>query len=246
MNARGGTESGEALMNPSVPRSLLELAFTEAVEGIEGLEGAEGVKGGAPDDEITTRLLDAAYEQFCRMGIKRSTMADVARLAGLSRITVYRRFASKEALVEQVVRREFRRYFDQFIVEIKDAGSVADRVVLGFVSSLRAIRSNPLIGGLLTVEPDAVVPSMTTDGGRTLAGVRQFVAGRLRQEQRAGNLSGEVDVDVVAEMMVRVSTSFLVVPSQIIDLDDEGQLRALARQFLVPMLSPPDQAPDHP
>ncbi|MWA09388.1 TetR/AcrR family transcriptional regulator [Streptomyces sp. BA2] len=249
MNARGRTESGEALMNPTVPRSLLELAFTEAVEGIEGLEAVEG-RGGAegltPDDEVTTRLLDAAYEQFCRMGIKRSTMADVARLAGLSRITVYRRFASKEALVEQVVRREFRRYFDQFIVEIKDAGSVADRVVLGFVSSLRAIRSHPLIGGLLAVEPDAVVPSMTSDGGRTLAVVRQFVAGRLRQEQRAGNVSGEVDVDLVAEMMVRVSTSFLVVPSQLIDLDDEDQLRALARQFLVPMLSPPVQAPDHP
>lgn len=215
-------------MDPSVPHSLLELAFTQAVEGGEG------------DDEITTRLLDAAYEQFCRMGIKRSTMADVARLAGLSRITLYRRFASKEALVEQVVRREFRRYFDRFIVETRDARTVADRVVLGFVSSLRAIRSNPLVGGLLAAEPDAVVPSMTSDGGRTLAAVRQFLAGRLRREQRAGNVSGEVDVDVVAEMMVRVCTSFLLIPSQVIDLDDDARMRAVARQFLVPMLSPPD------
>ncbi|MFG2653523.1 TetR/AcrR family transcriptional regulator [Streptomyces sp. NPDC048436] len=239
MNARGSTESGEVLMNPSVPQSLLELAFTEAVEGHEGVGGIRGVE---QDDEITTRLLDAAYGLFCRMGIKRATMADVARLAGLSRITVYRRFASKEALVEQVVRREFRRYFDRFIIEIKDAGTVADRVVLGFVSSMRAIRANPLIGGLLAAEPDAVAPSMTSDGGRTLAAVRQFLAGRLRQEQRAGNVSGEVDVDLVAEMMVRVSTSFLVIPSQVIDLDDEEQVRRVARQFLVPMLSPPGSA----
>ncbi|MFI8306346.1 TetR/AcrR family transcriptional regulator [Streptomyces sp. NPDC085927] len=216
-----------ALMGPSGSPSVLEIAFTEAAEGA------------ARDDEVTRRLLDAAYEQFCRMGIKRSTMTDVARAAGVSRITVYRRFATKDQLVEQVVRREFRRYFDQFIVDIQDAGTVADRVVLGFVSSLRAIRDNRLIGGLMAAEPDAVVPSMTADEGRTLAVVQQFVASRLRQEQRAGNVAGEVDVSLVAEMMVRVSASFLVIPSHVIDLDDEERVRAVARQFLVPMLGPP-------
>ena len=53
-----------------------------------------------------------------------------------------------------MVRREFRRYFDQFLVDIEQAETVADRVVLGFVSSLRAIRRNPLIGGLIAAEPD--------------------------------------------------------------------------------------------
>ncbi|MFH8800989.1 TetR/AcrR family transcriptional regulator [Streptomyces sp. NPDC017936] len=154
----------------------------------------------------------------------------------MSRITVHRRFATKEVLVEQVVRREFRRYFDRFAVEIQDAGTVADRVVLGFVSSSRALRHNRLIGGLATVEPDAAVPSMTGDGGRTLFVVQQFVADRLRQEQRAGHVAAEVDVDVVAEMTVRVPASFLVVPSRV---DDDERMRAVARRFLVPMLGPP-------
>ena len=96
--------------------------------------------------------------------------------------------------------------------------------MLGFVSSLRAFRRNPLIGGLMAADPDALVPSTIGDGGRTLAAVRAFVAGQLRREQDAGNVAGDVDVDVVAELMVRVCSSFLVIPSHIIDLDDEEQL----------------------
>ncbi|MDJ1132132.1 TetR/AcrR family transcriptional regulator [Streptomyces iconiensis] len=216
--------------------SVLERAYAEAAEAAETTERADD------SDEITTRVLDAAFEQFCRMGMRRSTMEDVARRAGVSRITVYRRFTSKDALVEQVVQREFRRYFDQFSVDVQSAETVADRVVLGFVSSLRVIRGNPLIGGLMAAEPDAVVPSMTGDEGRTLAVVRQFVAGRLRREQQAGNVARDVDVEVVAEMMVRISASFLVIPSQVIDIDDEEQVREVARRFLVPMLEPPRPA----
>ncbi|XVQ16131.1 TetR/AcrR family transcriptional regulator [Spirillospora sp. CA-255316] len=218
-------------MATSGPESLLERAYTDAVERVDDV------------DETRLRVLDAAYEQFCRMGIQRSTMEDVAKRAGVSRITVYRRFATKDALVEHVVRREFRRYFDRFLIDIEQAETAADRVVMGFVSSLRAIRGNPLIGGLIATEPDLLVSSMISDGGRTLATVREFVAGQLRQEQRAGNVSSDLDTDFVAEMMVRVSASFLAIPSHLIDLDDDEQLAAVARRFLVPMLEP-EASPD--
>ncbi|MFI6798761.1 TetR/AcrR family transcriptional regulator [Streptosporangium canum] len=214
------------LMAPANSESLLERAYIDAVEQVDDT------------DELRARILDAAYEQFCRMGIRRSTMEDVARRAGVSRITVYRRFATKDALVEHVVRREFRRYFDQFLIDIEQARTAADRVVLGFVSSLRAIRRNPLIGGLIAAEPDLLVPSMVNDGGRTLATVRQFVAGQLRREQHAGNVSSGLDTDLAAELMVRISASFLAIPSHVVDLDDDEQLAGVARQFLVPMLEP--------
>jgi AcrR family transcriptional regulator len=207
--------------------SVLVGALTAAVDGVVD-----------DHDETGTRILDAAYELFCHIGIQRSTMEDVARRSGVSRITVYRRFATKGALVDQLVRREVRRYLDQFRIDIEQAETAADRVVLGFVSSLRAFRRNPLIGGLMAADPNALVPSTIGDGGRTLATVRAFVAGQLRREQDAGNVSGQVDVDIVAELMVRVCSSFLVIPSHIVDLDDDEQLGHLARQFLVPMLEP--------
>ena len=68
--------------------------------------------------------------------------------------------------------------------------------------------------------------------------MQRFVAGQLRREQQAGNVSADVDVELVAELMTRVSASFLFTPSHVVDLDDDEQVRALARQFLVPMLMP--------
>lgn len=127
-------------------------------------------------------------------------------------------------------------------VEIQQARTLSERVVLGFSSSLRAIREDPLIGVLLETEPDLLASSMISDGGRTLAIVRNFVAGQLRLEQQAGNLSGEVEADLVAESMVRVSASFLIIPSHVVDLDDEEELRAVAELFLVPMLTAPGTA----
>jgi TetR/AcrR family transcriptional regulator, repressor for uid operon len=208
-----------------LPESLLERAFSEAVDGAD-VESADAA------------VLDAAYDLFCRQGIQRTTMEDVARRARVSRITVYRRVRSKEVLVEQVVLREFRRYLDQFLVDVGRADTVEERVVAGFVSSLRAVRSNPLIEALMSAEPQLLGPSILGEGGQTLAIVGRFLAGQLRREQRAGNVSRAGDVDLVAELMVRVSTSFVLTPSEHVDLDDDGQLEDIARRFLVPMLRP--------
>ncbi|AEF38478.1 TetR/AcrR family transcriptional regulator [Hoyosella subflava] len=211
-------------------QSLVERAYADAVENVD-------------DGDITrARLLDAAYEQFCQLGIDRSSMEDVARRAGLSRITVYRKFESKGALVNQVILREFRRYFTQFFSDIRQVETVADRIVVGFVSALRTSWNNPLISELINAEPTVATGSIVGADGKVFAAVQQFVAGQLRNAQRSGAVSNAVDIELTAEMMVRVSISFLTIPSQIVDLDDDAQLAAVARRFLVPMLDVP--APD--
>lgn len=190
----------------------------------------------AAEEEAHTDVLDAAYELFCRSGIQHTSMDDIAKRAGLSRITVYRRLTSKEALVEQVVLREFRRYVEQFLIEIARADNVTDRLVIGFVSALRALRSNPLIEGLMRTEPETIVPAITGEGGRTLTVAGQFLSGQLHREQAAGNIATSVDVDLVGELMVRLCASLFLTPSKLVDLDDDAQLERIARQYLAPML----------
>jgi AcrR family transcriptional regulator len=186
-------------------------------------------------DAIASRVLDAAYAVIERQGAQRMTMEEVAREAGISRITVYRRFATKDALVEQVVTREFRRYFAQFRADVARGRSAEERVVIGFMSSLRTMRDNPLIGGLMSGERGVLLTSLLAESA-TLDVVRGFVAQQLRREQAAGQVDARVDPDFVAEIMVRLTTSFLVTPSSLVDVEDEAALRRVAEQALIPLL----------
>lgn len=195
-----------------------------------------GSAASEPVDETRERILDAAYGLFCTRGIRHSSMDEVARRAKAARITVYRKFETKDALVDEVILREFRRYFDGFAAEVRGCETVAERVEVAFASSLRAFGENPLLANLLENERDSVVGSLIGQDGQMIATVRRFVAGRLAVEQCAGRLHAQLDVDLLAEMFVRICASYLTIPTDLVDLTDDDALRGIARQFLVPML----------
>ena len=64
-------------------------------------------RGPSPQKTEATRatIIDAAYADFLERGYARSTMQGVAQRAGLSKVTLFRYFESKEALFDSVVQR---------------------------------------------------------------------------------------------------------------------------------------------
>nr|WP_241729751.1 TetR/AcrR family transcriptional regulator [Dietzia aerolata] len=216
---------------------MMRMVVELTVEDEAGPKGERmGAAAGEPVDETRERILDAAYDLFCTRGIRHSSMDEVARRAKSARITVYRKFETKDALVNEVMLREFQHYFERFSVEVRGCETVAERVEVAFASSLRAFAENPLLVNLLENERDSVVGSLIGRDGQMIATVRRFVAGRLAAEQRAGHLHAGHDVDLLAEMLVRVCASYLTIPTDLVDLTDIDALRGIARRFLVPML----------
>jgi TetR/AcrR family transcriptional regulator len=57
------------------------------------------------DDERVDAILDAAYVCFTRHGVRRTTMDDLARQAGMSRPAVYQYVRNKEDAFQRLVRR---------------------------------------------------------------------------------------------------------------------------------------------
>ncbi|MEU5952646.1 TetR family transcriptional regulator [Streptomyces sp. NPDC047525] len=188
-----------------------------------------------PPDALTEQILDAAREQFMTFGLRRSTVDDVAKRAKVSRVTVYRRIGNKEALVSACLLREYRR----FVVEVDEAvatlPTMEDRIVEGFVVVLRHIREHPLIGGLMRLEPETMLPFLTLESGPAFLAMRGYLTDRLRRAQRAEGKE-EGDPTPVAELMVRITVSFLLNPVSCFELEDDDHVRDFARRYLVPLL----------
>ncbi len=187
------------------------------------------------EERLARQILDAALEQFTIFGLRRSSVDDVARRAGVSRVTVYRRFQNKDGLVEACLLREVSRFFRELDDAVAPLPAMRDRVVEGFVVALRHTRAHPLFGGLLRLEPEVVLPYLTVGGGPALTVTTDYLTSHLR---RARHSEGRPDADPrpVAELMVRVAVSFLLNPAGCIELDDEEQSRAFARRYLAPLL----------
>ncbi|MEV2243342.1 TetR/AcrR family transcriptional regulator [Streptomyces sp. NPDC049970] len=189
-----------------------------------------------PSDALSEQILDAAREQFTTFGLRRSTVDDVAKRAKVSRVTVYRRIGNKDSLVSACLLREYRR----FVVDVDEAvaalPTVEDRLVAGFVAVLRHIREHPLVGGLLRLEPEIMLPFLTLESGPALVAIRGYLADRLRSAQLAEGRP-ETDQTPVAELMVRITVSFLLNPVSCFELDDDEQVGAFARRYLVPLIS---------
>ncbi|WP_010585128.1 TetR/AcrR family transcriptional regulator [Schlesneria paludicola] len=56
------------------------------------------------------RIIDSAFQTFSQRGVLKSSLEDVATAAGLTRVTIYRHFSNKEALVAAVCQRILRPF----------------------------------------------------------------------------------------------------------------------------------------
>ena len=76
----------------------------------------------ATERPAAERIVDVARELFCRDGIHATGIDRILAAAGASKMTLYTRFGSKEALVREVLQREGREWRATFFQTIESAG----------------------------------------------------------------------------------------------------------------------------
>lgn len=190
-------------------------------------------------DVTTERILDAAYRELTRDGVRRTTMNQIADTAGLGVATVYRRFSQKARLVEAVLLREAARVTAEVDEAMTHAATVEEQAATGFTAFAHFISDRPLLVRLLRGDTDhdgaAVAPGALVDQFMVMA--RDYIAGWIRGLQEEGRYLG-VDADIVAEIQARLAVSLVLAPEGRIPMQDDGATRAFARKYLVPLLGP--------
>ena len=196
-----------------------------------------------PEPELSTalpantaeRIAQAALEQFTEFGIHRTSIEDIARRAGVSRVTVYRNVGSKDEVIRLVMAREAQRAMkeiDQALTGEQDPGRAIE---IGFAFLVRFVRDHALFDRMLRTEPETLLPSLTTDGGPFLAFYRTLIAERWSIMQDAGIIA-PVNLGRAADAAARLAISLVLTPSSVVDADDPDAVAAFAREVLLPML----------
>jgi TetR/AcrR family transcriptional repressor of uid operon len=186
----------------------------------------------AAPDAGSEQILDAALELAAGSGLRNLTMDDVARRASVGRMTVYRRFGSRAALVDALALRECRRCLQTIAAELDPDAAPDERVAALFTSTLRLIREHPLLARLAKFEPDSLLRELTRDESAVFRLVRQFLIGVIVEGQERGELV-HIEPAVLAELAVRLGASFVLIEDTVLPVDDQDAVRAI----IAPMLA---------
>ncbi|HEY2834371.1 MAG TPA: TetR family transcriptional regulator [Sporichthyaceae bacterium] len=195
----------------------------------------ERTGGEAVEDRTTDRIIDAALRQFELFGVARSTVEQITKRSGLSRVTLYRRFPGKQYLVEAVVLREVRSFLDRLDERLDQLSTPEEKIAEGFVFTLDAIRSHVLLARLLDAEPESVLRYFTVEGGPVIAAARDYLADRIAKDNPTDRRSS-AELALAAELTVRLVISFLLTPDSVARLEEADAAREFAGRYLAPLL----------
>jgi AcrR family transcriptional regulator len=186
-------------------------------------------------DAATLRIVAAAREEFEQYGVRRTTVEQVARRAGVSRVTVYRKFAGKEGLVRAVVLDDIQRFAQYADSLWRSQAAVEDRLVEVCAVAVMALRRNPLFNTLLGSEPEELLKQLTLDGEQIFNLACGVLAARLQEHVTTGELP-DIDVSLASELLVRLGYSVIVLPFGAFPGESPDDVRRLVRSAVIPIL----------
>ncbi len=178
-------------------------------------------------------LLKAAVEEIELVGLGRANLDVVARSAGVSRSTLYRRFPSRDALLTAVGQWTFETAMERLSTISVGAGP-QDAAVAVFGEGLRLLTTMPVLRQFLELDAGAVVVAGMADHAQDFLTVAaRAMADALRD---AGARMPAEELFAVAELHIRLACSFAQVPTAVLAVDDQDAVREYARRHLAPLV----------
>lgn len=194
-------------------------------------------------------VLDAAAASLLAVGVRRTTLTDVARRAGVSRMTLYRRWPDLRTLVGDVMTRQWSRV----VAASRPAGiggGGRGELVAAIVATTEAFRADPLFRKIVGTDPELLLPYVLDRRGAAQDQIVALLESDLGRAQTAG-------VVRAGDPAALARTVLLVVQSFVLSADALGagvppesltrELHRLLDRYLAPdhHAAPDHEALDH-
>ena len=169
-----------------------------------------------PDlDEREIAYLDAARACILDVGWRRTTLTEVARRAGVSRMTIYRTWSDMPQLLGDLMTREWAGIVAA-IVDGDSDGSPAERLVRALAGGVQALRGNELFVRIVELDPELLLPYLLSRRGRSQDAVLGLVEGWVRAGQETGDVRAG-DPVAIARGLVLSTHGFVLSAHTMVD-----------------------------
>ena len=185
------------------------------------------------------RFLDAAREVILTVGWKRATLTDVARRAGVSRMTVYRAYPDMQSILADLMTREWVSQIDLVVNKVDaEDGELADLLAHRFSAAVVALRDNQLFRRIVDVDPEQLLPYLIDRRGRSQDVIADVLASRISEAQATGEVRDGDPLLLARSLMLAAHGFAISVHTMVGDgwtqADFDAELTTFARKYLAP------------
>ncbi len=151
--------------------------------------------------------LDAARDAILAVGWRRTTLTDIARRAGVSRMTLYRRWPDTQTMLADLMTREWGRVVNEAVGSLDPAADPLHRITAGVVATVRGLRADELLRRIIDLDPEVLLPYLLDRRGRSQDHLATSLAGLIRKGMRHGSIR-DGDADLLARSLVLACHGF--------------------------------------
>jgi AcrR family transcriptional regulator len=182
-------------------------------------------RGRPRDPEADAAILAAALDVFIEGGVEGTSIEQVAKRAGVGKLTVYRRWSSKEELIAQAIESARGDIPQPSLADIE--GVPLAELIANALPALATTLADPRFRALIARVFGSSVSHptlMATYWKHYIQPRRDATAVLLERAKQDGVLAEDTDNEVLIDMMVGAVTYRLLQPDP---LDRKGMLRYL-------------------
>ena len=190
-----------------------------------------------PDREPRDAYLDAARECILDVGWRRTTLTEVARRAGVSRMTIYRTWSDMQQLLGDLMTREWGAVVSDAVAARHGEVDPVTQLVDEVVGTVRALRDNELFVRIVELDPELLLPYLLSRRGRSQDAILALTEEQIRTAQKDGAVRAG-NPTAIARSLLLTAHGFVLSAHTMVDddvteaeLDDELRLvltRAIA------------------
>ncbi len=175
------------------------------------------------DREPRDTYLDAARDCILDVGWRRTTLTEVARRAGVSRMTIYRTWADMPRLLSDLMTREWGAVVEAQTQDDQDKSAI-ERITDGIVGTVRALRENELFVRIVEVDPELILPYLFVRRGRSQDLILAITTQAIEEGQRRGEIRQDTAVGIARGLLLAAHGFVLSAHTMV---DDEVSLEEL-------------------